>query len=91
VSSFGAHFGSQGRDDDGVEIYNVWVGRRDHSSKIKQGCGPAVAANVGAGKEILDALGGGNPEWDDWVADKRGIDIPFCSSCQEGCNAYYPS
>ncbi|HEX7013465.1 MAG TPA: hypothetical protein VF161_11985 [Steroidobacteraceae bacterium] len=51
--------------------------RRAHclaAGLIARYCSTGEAYFAGAGKELRDLLGKGEAEWDDWRADRTGID-----------------
>jgi hypothetical protein len=64
---------------------SCWLGRRCAASEVMM---------IGVAKEVADALGMGNSEWDDVVADARGIKLSFGASsdtrCYRRCQQFYP-
>lgn len=41
--------------------------------EITRRCSKFAAIVAGIGKEIMDIVGDGNAEWEDWLADLKGI------------------
>lgn len=60
------------------------------SCHIKRECGILDSIGVGIGKEIIDAIGPGDADWDDIIADKDGWVCKDKPSCEDQCRKKYP-
>jgi RHS repeat-associated protein len=68
------------------------------SCEITRRCGRYAAYAAGIGKEIMDVVGDGNAEWEDWLADLKGIECAqdevrngrrVRRTCEERCGEFF--